>query len=306
MLRAMEQGAVPMVAYKGNESSQILVKHGKECTMEVSICIPAYNNAQHIGETIESVLAQTFTDFELVIVDDNSKDNTVEVVQEYMKKDSRVVLYQNEKNLGMSGNWNRCVEMTKGEFVKLICADDILMPDCLENEVRAIKKAENISMVISDSQLIDNDKKKIGTFPRYHKAGLVGGAKIAKASLIMINYFGMPCAVLFRRACFDKVGGFDSNYKYILDFDLWMNMAGTGAVYVIKECLNGFRLRNDSNTGKVFSTEQKDYFNEHKYLVNKYKDKYGINKAEYGISLFSRWGRDVANGLFIKLKVRKK
>ena len=90
----------------------------------VSVCIPAYNNAAYIKETIDSILSQTYENLELVICDDNSKDNTAKVIEGI--KDERIKFYKNEKNLGMSGNWNHCLSKCSGEFIKLICADDML------------------------------------------------------------------------------------------------------------------------------------------------------------------------------------
>lgn len=270
--------------------------------VKVSICIPTYNNAEHISGTIKSILAQTYKNFELVIVDDNSRDNTVEVIRSF--NDERIKLYQNSKNLGMSGNWNRCVELCQGEYIKLICADDILVKDCIETELKEMQKNEGLSMVISDSTLIDDDYKKVGLFPRYPKAGCIQGKKIAKKALIYINYFGMPCAVMFRKDCFQKIGGFDSFYHYILDFDLWVGLASLGDVMVLKKPLNQFRLRRESNTGQVFSTERKVYYAEHRHLVQKYRKELGLNEIQYRISLFSRWLRNYLNSVYLGLVIR--
>ena len=106
----------------------------------VSVCIPAYNNAAYIKETIDSILKQTWKNLELVICDDKSKDNTIEVIESI--KDDRIRLCKNEKNLGMSGNWNKCLHECKGEFIKLICADDMLREDAIEKE-EAKWKAES-------------------------------------------------------------------------------------------------------------------------------------------------------------------
>jgi glycosyltransferase involved in cell wall biosynthesis len=102
----------------------------------VSVCIPAYNNAAYIKDTIDSVLHQTYPNLELVICDDKSTDNTVEVIEKI--KDDRIKLYKNEKNLGMSGNWNHCLSKCSGDFIKLICADDMLAETALEKEVNAL------------------------------------------------------------------------------------------------------------------------------------------------------------------------
>ena len=119
----------------------------------VSVCIPAYNNAAYIKETIDSILKQTWKNLELVICDDKSKDNTIEVIESI--KDDRIRLCKNEKNLGMSGNWNKCLHECKGEFIKLICADDMLRKDAIEKEVRALIEHPKAVLAESDTQLFD-------------------------------------------------------------------------------------------------------------------------------------------------------
>lgn len=267
----------------------------------VSVCIPTYNNEDYISKTIDSILSQSFADWELIIVDDCSRDNTLEIVKSY--NDDRIHLFQNKKNLGMAGNWNRCVELASGTYIKFICADDVLAENCLERELEIFADNPELSMVVSDSQLINDQDVKTGVFPRYHIAGIIDGKKLAKKSLIFINYFGMPCAVMFRKDIFDKVGGFSKEFHYIVDFDLWLGMAFYGKTYVNKQLLNSFRLRSDSNSGEVFSEKKREYYEEHKKALDKYGELLGINKFEYRFSLLSRWFRNWANGVYLQISL---
>lgn len=264
----------------------------------VSICIPAYNNADEICATIESVLAQTYVHIELVIVDDASKDDTVKVVSGF--QDNRIHLHQNKTNLGMSGNWNRCVSLCKGEFIKLLCADDILFPDCIEKEVEAMTSKEQPIMTISDSVMINTKKKKLGVFGRYPKKGIISGEKLAHKSLIWNNFFGMPCAVMFRKNVFEKVGGFDSQFKYILDYDLWLSMAPFGKVMVLPYKLNYFMLRNDSNTGKLLTKGNPVYYEEHVSLLRKHAKELHVGTVGILISKLSRRIRSQVYGIWLK------
>ena len=131
----------------------------------VSVCIPAYNNAEYIKDTIDSILNQTYQNIELVIVDDNSKDNTYELIQKI--GDERIKLYHNDKNLGMSGNWNRCLSLCTGKYAKLVCADDILSPDALKREVDALEANPTAVIAESDTKLIDLNGKGKGFYKRY-------------------------------------------------------------------------------------------------------------------------------------------
>ena len=95
---------------------------------KISVCIPTYNYAHYISFAVESVLNQQFTDFELIIVDDCSKDNTEEVVSRFLY-DKRVSFEKNERNLGLVGNWNKCLSKARGEYIKFVFADDMLASD---------------------------------------------------------------------------------------------------------------------------------------------------------------------------------
>ncbi len=270
----------------------------------VSVCIPAYNNAAYIKETIDSVLKQTYFHLELIICDDCSKDDTVKVVENI--GDDRIKLYQNEKNLGMSGNWNRCLSKCSGEFIKLICADDVLAPDCLEKEVRALQENPTAVLAESDTKLFDLNGKPKGFYKRYKTSGLTDGKEIARAGLFVKNYFGAPLANTFRHDILKKAGGFDPWYTYILDYDFWVKLACMGDVYIIHEPLNYFRVRNDSNTGEVMTGDKsKDYVNEHIHLLKKYQKELSLSKSEMRKSVRIRKFRNFAAGVYLKLFVRK-
>lgn len=152
----------------------------------VSVCIPTYNSAEYIEDTVKSILNQTYQNLELVIIDDCSMDNTVELVKGIA--DSRIKLYENEHNLGMVGNWNRCLEMASGEYIKLICADDMIEQNAIEKEAEILEKYSTVNLVESDTKLVDIDGKKTGSFPRYYKSGVVDGKKVAKCSLMLNNF----------------------------------------------------------------------------------------------------------------------
>ena len=146
----------------------------------VSVCIPVYNNADYIGETIDSILAQTYQNLELIMVDDNSTDHSYQVLQDYAKKDERVKIYKNETNLGMSGNWNRCLELCSGDVMKLVCADDLLSPDIINREMEIFEKYPEVVLVDSDTRLVNLDGQYRGWYRRYRKSGIVDGATVAR------------------------------------------------------------------------------------------------------------------------------
>ena len=269
----------------------------------VSVCIPAYNNADYISETIDCILNQTYKNIELVICDDHSTDKTIEVIQSY--SDPRVKLFLNEKNLGMSGNWNNCLNHCTGEFIKLICADDMLTNDALEKEVIALINHPSAVMSESDTQFRDLQGNTKGSYTRYKKSGLVDGKVIARAGLFSRNLFGAPLNNTFRRSVLEQVHGFDPSFKYILDYDFWVSIACLGDVYIIHEPLNYFRLRSDSNTGKVLTTEQKAYVEEHKMLLRKHSQELHISNVDFTLSVMIRKILNFGSRIYLRLFIGK-
>ena len=267
----------------------------------VSIVIPAYNNENTIIATLESIRNQSYKNIEIIILDDNSKDKTLQLVTEQQKKDNRIKIYHNSTNLGMIGNWNKCIQMSNGEFVKLVCADDLLDKNEIEKETGVMILNPSVNLVESDTRLIDINGKKTGSFKRYHKSGLVKGKKIARTSIIWNNFFGAPVNNLIRKSVLDKTGYFDEQFTYILDFDMWMKIACTGDVYIIHELLNSFRIRNDSNTGNLIGKDRETYVAEHQRLVDKYAGELQLNRFEYAFSIWFRKFRNAAIGIYLRV-----
>lgn len=272
----------------------------------ISIGIPTYNSAATIRNTIESILIQTYTNLEINVVDDKSKDNTLEIVKQLQNEclqsgDGRIRIYENEKNLGMSGNWTKCLSVARGEFVKLICADDMMDEEALEKEVKAMEEHPSVNLVESDTRLVDITGKTTGRFPRYRKSGVVDGKKVARTSIIWNNFFGAPVNNLIRKSVLDKLGYFDPEFVYILDFEMWMRIACEGDIYIIHEMLNSFTVRNDSNTGNLIGKDRKTYVDEHEKLVYKYKDVLKLSEFECRFSIFFRKFRNVAIGIYLKI-----
>ena len=116
-------------------------------TPKVSVCIPTFNGASYVGATIDSVLKQNFQDFEIVIVDNCSTDHTEAIVKEHLLLSEKIIFYKNEQNIGMAENFNKCLEYARGEYIKYLCADDLLLPGCLEQMVNGLDAHPEVSLV---------------------------------------------------------------------------------------------------------------------------------------------------------------
>ncbi len=271
----------------------------------VSVCIPAYNNGAYITETIDSVRKQTWKNLEIVICDDNSTDDTVAVIKAI--EDPRIRLIQNEKNLGMSGNWNNCLSNCRGEFIKLLCADDVIIPEALEKEVQALLAHPTALFSESDTRLFDLNGKPKGWYRRYPKAtGLVDGKTVIRAGFFSQDYFGAPLANTVRRSAIEQYGGFDKDFIYILDYEWFVRLACHGDIFIIHEPLNFFRVRNDSNTGEVIAGDKTEiYVKEHEMLLKKHGGAVGLTEAGFRKSVRIRKLRNFAANIYLKLFVHK-
>lgn len=273
----------------------------------VSVCIPAYNNADTIIETIESVLGQTYRNLELIVVDDRSGDATYDIVEEFAAKrqDARLKLFQNEKNLGMAGNWNHCMELCTGAFIKLLCADDLIHETLIAREVALMEEYPEANLVQTDTRFVDMQGRTTGYYKRYHASGLVDGKKACRFSVFTRDYLGAPLANLIRRSAYETWGGFDPSFVYIIDYDFFMRICSKGKIYILHEPLNSFRIRNDSNTSQVMNGDKKDvYLEEHKRLVERYAKGLHLSRWQVNLSVMIRRLMSFLGGIYLKIFVR--
>lgn len=231
----------------------------------VSICIPSYNASSYIADTIKSVLDQTYDNLEINISDDCSTDSTLEVVRSFA--DSRIKIHSHEQNVGASGNYNQAMSYATGKYIKLLCADDLISPDCIEKQVRVFEENpdKNIVLVTAEKNII-NDKGKYLFKKGFHGKGLIDGKKAIKKSFRSgTNIFGEPGLPLMLASAFSKTDGIitDKYFTYCNDFDLWCQMLLQGNLFVIKEPLFSFRIVSTSvtsNAGWKQAKIMKDYF----------------------------------------------
>ncbi len=223
---------------------------------QVSICIPAYQAGRYIRYTLESVLEQTFTDFEVVVLDNASTDDTAAIVAEF--GDPRIRLEHNDVVLPLPANWNRAVTLSRAPLVKVLCADDVLYPRCLDSQVASLAAAPSAALVACRRNLIDSDGATV-----YSGGGLrwlLGPRTRTDVVRAIVrhggNPIGDPGSVLFRRKAFDAAGGFDEDKMLLLDIDLWVRLLDHGDFVGQAQSLAGFRLHGASTT-RMIAVEQK-------------------------------------------------
>lgn len=225
-------------------------------TPKVSITIPLYNCESHIKETIDSVLSQTFQDWELVIIDDQSTDNSFQLAKRY--NDPRIRVVKNIKREGFFGNWNACLEFMTGTYCKLLPHDDTLEPTCLEEQVRILDQYPDVELVHNARKIIDPDGNTLTTRKPKENAGI----KESNTSLRAIvrsgtNPIGEPASVMFRRTTKERLKGFSNNDMYSIDIEYWSRLLGKGKRYYIDKILSSFRVWPDSASVRLFGSQSK-------------------------------------------------
>ena len=212
----------------------------------VSVCIPTFNYARFLPDAIASVSRQTFGDFELIVIDNGSTDGTDRVVAGFARREPRLRYFQNARNLGMCGNFNRALELASGEYVKILCADDWLAPSALERSVAALAQHPQGALVTTGRLLVSEAREPLGVERYCGKARVVSGHAVINRCLFGANYVGEPSAVTFRRAL--AVRGFDERYSQLLDLEMWIRLLERGALICLPEPLTMIRLHDAQTT----------------------------------------------------------
>ncbi|ANY09095.1 glycosyltransferase family 2 protein [Pseudonocardia sp. HH130630-07] len=232
----------------------------------VSVCIPVYDGAAYLAETMRSVLEQTWRDFELVVLDNNSSDRTWEIATSF--RDPRIRVERNRETLPQGENWNRAVQLCRAPLIKLVCADDLLHPRCLELQVPPMRDDPALALVASRRHMID-EQSRVLVPRRGLGGGLVGlhsGSEVARRVIRNgANPIGEPGNVLFRKEQFVTAGGWRSERRFIMDLDLWMRLLQYGDFLGVPETLAAFRIARGSVSSEFeqqISEEQQMLFTE--------------------------------------------
>ena len=206
----------------------------------VSVVMAAHNEAEYIGEAINSILNQTYSDFEFIIIDDGSTDQTIDIIESF--DDGRLYLLQNDTNRGLPASLNRGIKFADGKYIARMDADDRSTPKRLEKQVKVLEQHQDVHVVSCWKGMIDKNGKNLGVrrinndVDWTEKWFRSHGPKIAHPS------------VMIRKRSLEGVGGYREEYIYAQDLDLWIRMANTynsNFVYVIQEQLFQLRLTPD-------------------------------------------------------------
>jgi glycosyltransferase involved in cell wall biosynthesis len=214
----------------------------------LSILLPVFNGSKFLKGAIESALKQSFTDWEMIAVDDGSTDNSVEILEGFAARDERIKIFKNDHNLGLFENYNRCYELATGEYIKPFAQDDLLMPNNLEKAVSVLRKHPEVSLVLSARDIIDEndnviemiDPFKLRSCSSKKSELFLAGRDLITWSLIYFNnHLGEPVVGLFRKASITTP--YDTKYGHIGDLELWFRLLEQGNACYLADKLCNYR-----------------------------------------------------------------
>lgn len=206
----------------------------------VSVVIPAFNSGKFIREAIDSVLAQTYKNYEIIVVDDGSTDNTKEILQPYIKKGQIKYIYQT--NQRQAAARNNGIRRSKGELIAFLDSDDLWLPKKLESQLPFFQES-SIGLVYSGLSIFDEDNNTLEEtdFTRYRKGRIFDD--------LLASNFIPTSTVMIRRSCIDKAGFF-RDYKLGQDWDLWLRISAGFKIDYVDQILTRYRSHHDNVSKK--------------------------------------------------------
>ena len=218
-------------------------------TSKVSIIVPMYNAASFLKETLDSILNQTFTNFELILIDDCSKDNTLEIANSF--SDPRIYIVKNEKNLGAGGTRNKGIKLAQSTYIAFCDAEDIMFPNRLEEQYNFMEQHPDIDICGSFVKLINEQGDITGkfTFPVKHD-------KIAVEMFLRCAF--QQSTAFIRRQSFKQSGLEYKENHYAEDYDLWANAIKRLKFHVIPHFLMYYKISDSQISSISFDKQQRD------------------------------------------------
>lgn len=217
----------------------------------ISVILPVYNGEKYLKEAIESILNQTYKDFEFIIINDGSTDKSLDIIEKYKKEDERIIVISRE-NKGLIATLNEGIEKAKGKYIARMDQDDISLSNRFEEQLKIMENDKEIVVCGSWINVFgENRKEKISKYFQYDKE--------IKANLIMSCCFAHPSVMMRRDAFLDNNIWYDENFKNAEDYHLWTQLARVGKFYNIPKVLLNYRILETSMTRVAEKEVEKRY-----------------------------------------------
>jgi len=226
----------------------------------VSVVVPVFNGLPHLTVLVKSILAQTHDTLDVVFVDGGSSDESLSFLQAI--SDPRVRVLTNPKGTSAAANWDAASQSAQGEFIKLVCQDDVLHPDAIAKQVEDLESKPTAVMAVAQRDIIDARGSVV-----YHqrgcaglRPGLIDGQQAIKVAYLRgTNVLGEPVAVLFRRDALLRALSWDDSNPFLLDLALYAKVALTGDLVVRKESIGAFRVSTQSWSTRLVGEQVRQF-----------------------------------------------
>ena len=234
----------------------------------ISVCIPTYNGAAFLADTLASVGGQTFTDFEVLIVDDRSSDDTVAIAERFAANEPRARVIRNAERAGSSAaNANRSATHARGEWIKFLFQDDLMAPTCL---ARMLEAGDRGPLVIAWHDYlfaptveapVRQFYETLPTLKQLLSGSFATPDNLCAAVLrrLGINFIGPTSTSLVRRNCFARYGGFTPEISMFPDLELWMRVGSNEGISIACEPLVSFRVHNESISARMREDRAREF-----------------------------------------------
>ncbi len=239
-------------------------------TPEISVIMSVYNSERFLKESLDSILSQSFKDFELIITDDSSTDGTLKILEDYTSKDPRIILVANKTNAGLTKNLNSMISVAKGKYLARLDADDISLPERLEKQYRYMQDNPSVGVLGTDGSIF-GDKRKTIVIDRPHEHREI------KAAFAFENLLIHSSAFIRMSLLEEKNIRYDENYKIIQDYELWTRLITETEFRILDEKLVNYRV---SETNISTTTEKKENYREN-ILKKIYSNYFSANKFSF-------------------------
>jgi len=236
----------------------------KDSAPLVCICIPTYNAARTVRETLESILAQTYSNLIIHISDNASTDDTLKVVESF--HDVRIHIHPQQENIGGEGNFTRCIQLAEGEYTAIFHADDVYESTIIEKQVHFLEGNNDVGSVFTEAFTIDERGKRLGTIGQIPEKGYVNKSiKFEELLRMMLHYrnFLVCPSVLVRTNIYKEhiqtwSGSF---YQSASDIDMWLRLSQIQSIVVLNEPLMNYRISSAQFSERIRNrTERTDFF----------------------------------------------
>lgn len=227
---------------------------------KVSIVLSVYNGASTLVDALETTLSQTFSDFELIAIDDGSVDNSLDILQLYASRDERILVLRNEQNLGLANSLNKAIHISNSDYVMRMDQDDLNLSERLRYQMEVMNVHPEIGCIscyvdaLFDSNVSKETRTGVQKFEQARRP-LALSYELIPEKLTMHNVFHHG-EVLFRKHLWKQIGGYRAEFTMSEDYDLWLRMIDHTSFYIVPLILY-IRRFSDSNSSSIYSRLQR-------------------------------------------------